>query len=83
MVKLSGFSRRQDYARCLRTPEGLEYCRVSARAVDLPAALIAYALQPAVPSAGGAVTTASPHRPWGKYGNVDPFGHRHLRSDEP
>ena len=58
---------------CHRTPEGLAYCRVSARGVDFPAPLIAYALQPAIPSAGGTVTTASPHRPCRQYGNIDPL----------
>ena len=38
-VKLSGFSRRQDYVHYRRTPEGLTYCRASARNVDLPALL--------------------------------------------
>ena len=71
-MKLSGFSRRKDYARCRRTPEGLTYCRGSARDVDLPATLNAYALQPAIPSAGGTATTASPHRPYRQYGNVNP-----------
>ena len=71
-LKLSGFSRRQDYVRCRRTPEGLAYCRGSARDVDLPAPLNTYALQPAIPSAGGTATTASPHRPYRQYGNVNP-----------
>ena len=71
-MKLSGFSRRLDYAHCRRTPEGLTYCRGSARDVDLPATLNAYALQPAIPSAGGTATTASPHRPYRQYGNVNP-----------
>ena len=59
---LSGFSREYGYPRCPRPPEGEGYCQVSARKVDLPALLTAYALQRPVPSGRGGVTAPSPHR---------------------
>ena len=37
---LSGFSREHGYLRCLLAPGGSEYCRLSARGVDLPASRI-------------------------------------------
>ena len=63
MVKLSGFSREYGYLRYRLSPKRVPYSQVSARRVDLPARLIAYTLQPAVPSAGGSVTAPSPRRP--------------------
>ena len=78
--KLSGFSREYAYLRYRPPPRGRPYCRVSARRVDLPARLIAYALQPAIPSAGGSVTAPSPRRPGWKSRNVDRVSHRHRRS---
>ena len=59
-LKFSGFSWQLDYRRCRIVPKDAPYSRGSARKVDLPAFLIAYALQPPVPSGGGRVTTASP-----------------------
>ena len=61
-MMLSGFSRRHGYPRCQEGPEPFPYCRVSAQGADFPAPLSAYALQPAIPSAGGGVTPASPRR---------------------
>ena len=49
MIKFSGFSRQHGYQRYHIGPEASAYCQVSARKVDLPAFLIAYALQPSVP----------------------------------
>ena len=54
-------------------PEGKGILSGSARGVDLPAPLSTYTLQPAVPSAGGGVTSASPHRPHDRQRNVDRF----------
>ena len=71
-VKLSGFSRESDYLHYRMPPKRLPYFQVSALEVDLPAPVNAYALQPAIPSAGGTATTASPHRPYRQYGNVNP-----------
>ena len=59
---LSGFSREHGYLRCLRSPGGLQYCRLSARGVDFPAPLGAYGLQRTIPSVRGSVTSPSPHR---------------------
>ena len=59
-LQFSGFSREHGYRRCRIGPKTAPYCQVSARAVDLPAALIAYALQPPIPSGGGRVTSPSP-----------------------
>ena len=61
-LKLSGFSRELDYRRYLIGPKTAEYFQVSARTVDLPAVLNAYALQPPIPSGGGRVTSPSPRR---------------------
>ena len=58
----SGFSWEPDYRRCLLAPKGSQYCLRSARKVDLPASLGAYALQRAIPSARGRVTSPSPRR---------------------
>ena len=44
MIKFSGFSRQHDYQRYHIVPEDPVYYQVSARKVDLPAFLIAYAL---------------------------------------
>ena len=82
-VELSGFSRERGYARCWGSPEGIPILSGSDQAVDLPAALNSYTLQPAIPSAGGAVTSPSPHRPWGQYRNLHLFCHRPRRSAEP
>ena len=60
VLKLSGFSRQQDYLLCQLPPKGMPYSRISAQVVDLPATLITYVLQRAFPSARGSVTTASP-----------------------
>ena len=52
----------------------------SARRVDLPALLGAYALQPSIPSDGRGVTSASPHRSDGQRRNVDRLFHLHRLS---
>ena len=59
MDMFSGFSRERVYARC-RLSQAIGVLSGSALAVDLPAAIYAYALQPAIPSAGGTVTSPSP-----------------------
>ena len=59
-LKLSGFSRESGYQLCRFGPESSAYCQASAQRVDLPARLYTYALQPAIPSAGGRVTSPSP-----------------------
>ena len=59
---LSGFSREHAYPSYPCAPGGEGYCPVSARGVDLPAPLCAYAVQPSIPSEGGGVTSPSPHR---------------------
>ena len=79
-LKLSGFSREYAYLHYRLLPRKVPYCRVSAQGVDLPAPLIAYARQRAVPSARGSVTAPSPRRPSGKSRNVDRVSHRHRRS---
>ena len=58
---LSGFSREYDYLR-YRAARRLCVLSGSAPAVDLPAAVNAYALQRAIPSARGSVTLPSPRR---------------------
>ena len=65
-VMLSGFSREHAYRHYCRIPKDLAYYRGSARKVDLPAFLNAYALQPPFPSGGGRFTSPSPRRPIGK-----------------
>ena len=62
VLLLSGFSREQDYQRYPIGPGSARYSQVSARTVDLPAVLGAYALQPPIPSGGGCVTSPSPRR---------------------
>ena len=59
MDKFSGFSRELAYARC-RLSQAIGVLSGSALAVGLPAAINAYTLQPAIPSAGGGVTPSSP-----------------------
>ena len=61
-LKLSGFSREYGYPRYCHSPRGTAYFRGSARAVDLPAALNAYALQRRIPYLRGGVTPPSPRR---------------------
>ena len=61
----SGFSRELAYARC-RLTQAFGVLSGSALAVDLPAAIDAYTLQPAIPSAGGAVTSPSPRHSIGQ-----------------
>ena len=59
MDMFSGFSREHDYAHC-RLSQAIGVLSGSALPVDLPAGIYAYALQPAIPSAGGTVTSPSP-----------------------
>ena len=61
----SGFSRELAYARC-RITQAFGVLSGSALAVGLPAAINAYTLQPAIPSAGGAVTSPSPRHSIGQ-----------------
>ena len=61
-IELSGFSREYDYPRYCLAPKGKAYFRGSTRAVDLPAALNAYALQRRIPYLRGGVTPPSPRR---------------------
>ena len=82
-VKLSGFSRQHGYLRCRIVPKDAPYSRGSALLPDLPVEIGAYALQPAIPSAGGAATSPSPRRSVRQYGNLDPFCHRPRLSAEP
>ena len=70
-LKLSGFSWKYGYLRCRIAPEGAPYSRVSARDVYFTASLIAYALQPPIPSGGGSVTAPSPRRTLHELRNVD------------
>ena len=83
MVKLSGFSREYGYLHYCTFPKEHAYFQVSALRVDLPARIIAYALQPAIPSAGGSVTAPSPRRPVWKSRNINRVSHRTRRSAYP
>ena len=65
MDKFSGFSRELAYARS-RLSQAIGVLSGSALAVGLPAAIDAYTLQPAIPSAGGAVTSPSPRHSIGQ-----------------
>ena len=65
MDKFSGFSRELAYARC-RLSQAIGVLSGSALPVDLPAGIYAYTLQPAIPSAGGAVTSPSPRHSIGQ-----------------
>ena len=62
----SGFSREPDYRHCRIGPKTAPYFQVSAQAVDLPAAINTYALQPPIPSGGGRVTSPSPRHAHGQ-----------------
>ena len=81
--KLSGFSREYGYLHCRMSPRGLPYYRGSARGVDFPAPLSAYARQRGIPSPRGSVTAPSPHRPVRQSRNIDRVCHRPRRSAEP
>ena len=59
MDMFSGFSREHDYV-LYRLAQALGGLSGSALPVDLPAGIYAYTLQPAIPSAGGTVTSPSP-----------------------
>ena len=67
----SGFSWKYDYLHCQVVPEDAPYCRLSARGVYLTAPLIAYGLQPPIPSGGGSVTAPSPRHAHHELRNVD------------
>ena len=82
MDMLSGFSRESDYLRCWTSPKGAPYYRVSARDVDLPAPLNAYARQRGIPYPRGSVTAPSPRRPTWKSRNINRVSHRPRRSAE-
>ena len=60
-LQFSGFSREHGYRHYRIVPKNAPYYRVSARKVYFTAFLIAYALQPSIPSDGGRVTSPSPH----------------------
>ena len=68
----SGFSWESDY---LRYPlaHALAVLSGSAPGADFPAPVCAYALQPAIPSAGRSVTPPSPLLSLDQYGNINPF----------
>ena len=63
-LTFSGFSWEYAYARYPR-PRGGKVLWGSTQEVDLPASLNIYTFQPAIPSAGSAVTAPSP-RHWNK-----------------
>ena len=71
MDMLSGFSGEYGYPRCQEPPEGIPYCRLSAREAYFTASLSAYSLQRAIPSARGGVTAPSPRRSMREPRNVD------------
>ena len=79
-LELSGFSGEYAYLHCRTPPRGTPYCRLSARAADLPPTLGTYGLQRGHPSPRGSVTAPSPHRPVRQSRNVDRVCHRHRRS---
>ena len=63
MVCLAVFLGSRLRSRCRISPGGSPYCPASARRVDLPARLLAFAVQRAFPSARGLSASPSPHRP--------------------
>ena len=65
MDMFSGFSREHDYVR-YRLTQAFGVLSGSALPVDLPAGIYAYTLQPAIPSAGGTVTSPSPRHSIGQ-----------------
>ena len=56
----------------IATRERAAYSRLSARGTGFPIPLDTYRLQPAIPSAGGTVTSPSPRRAVSRYGILDP-----------
>ena len=82
-LQFSGFSRELDYRLYCIGPESAAYCQVSARLVDLPASLIAYALQPPIPSGGGRSTSPSPRHAQGQCRNINRLVHRPRPSAYP
>ena len=62
---LSSFSREHTYVH-YRLTHAFGVLSSSALPVDLPAGIDAYTLQPAIPSAGGAVTSPSPRHSIGQ-----------------
>ena len=79
-LKLSGFSREQPYSLC---PPGRSLAVLSriARRRGLPSRDLDFALQPAIPSAGGDYGSPSPLRNGHRYGNVDPSTIGLIRPD--
>ena len=82
-LMFSGFSWRHGYLRCCLALKGRGILSGSDPAVDLPAAVCSYTLQPAVPSAGGSVTSASPRHTGRQYRNINRFCHRPRLAAEP
>ena len=70
-LKLSGFSREPPSPRCRLTRRLGVLSRISKAAV-LDSRPYTFALQPAIPSAGGGSGPPSPLRIHGGHGNVDP-----------
>ena len=65
-MMLSAFSREFDYPHYRIAPKGVPYYRASAPDADLPASVNTFALQRAIPSARGGVTSPSAHRSTGQ-----------------
>ena len=65
-MMLSAFSREYDYPHYRIAPKGVPYYRASALNADLPAYINTFALQRAIPSARGGVTSPSAHRSTGQ-----------------
>jgi len=63
-------------------PKDYLYFHGSARKVDLPAFLIAYALKRPIPSGRGSVTAPSPHHCICELRNINRICHRLRRSAE-
>ena len=82
-LMFSGFSWRHGYLRYCLALKGRGILSGSDPAVDLPAAVCSYTLQPAVPSAGGSVTSASPRHTGRQYRNINRFCHRPRLAAEP
>ena len=70
-LEFSGFSWKYDYLHSQVVPEDAPYYRASARDVDLPASLNAFALQPPIPSGGGSVTAPSPRHAHHEWRNIN------------
>lgn len=70
-LMLSGFSRESDYLR-YRLGRSLAVLSALGRKRGFACAPYTYGLQRTIPSVRGSVTTPSPRRSWGRYGNINP-----------